>query len=279
MARASDLDLGWFCLTAASPAERFDAAARAGFTGISVFWDEVRAGRDAAGGVAQLRRALADAGVRPALMEYIPLPRGEEMKGFAAAARDIARTSAEIGCELVQAVALRTGAPFGELVEGLGLLGEACREAGLGCALEFVPFITSVPSLDAALALLRAVDNPSLGLLVDSFHFFRSGAPWGALEALPTGVVRCVQVNDGPAQRPGDDYGQECMALRRLPGDGEFDLARFVRVLASVAPGVPLMAEVVNGELLALPAARASQAIAERTRPLQRLALAAASGT
>jgi sugar phosphate isomerase/epimerase len=278
MASASDLDLGHFCLTAASPAERFDAAARAGFTGISVFWGEVRAGREAQGGLAHFRRALADADLRPALMEYIPLPRGEEFRTFADEARDIAETSAELGCELVQAVALGPGAPFADLAEGLGLLAEACRAAGLGCVLEFVPFITSVPSLADALALLRAVDSPALGLLVDSFHFFRSGAPWSELEALGPGQVRCIQVNDGPTLRPCADYGQECMALRRLPGDGAFDLDRFVRILTMIAPGVPLMAEVVNRELLGLPAAQAAQMIAARTQPLRRIALDAASG-
>jgi sugar phosphate isomerase/epimerase len=278
MATASDLDLGHFCLTAASPAERFDAAACAGFTGISLFWGEVGAGREAQGGVAHLRRALADADLRPALMEYIPLPRGEEIHAFPAEARDIADTSAELGCELVQAVALGPGAPFADLAEGLGLLAEACRAAGLGCVLEFVPFITSVPSLAEALALLRAVDSPALGLLIDSFHFFRSGAPWRELEALRPGQVRCIQVNDGPARRPCADYGQECMALRRLPGDGAFDLARFVRTLATVAPDVPLMAEVVNDGLLGLPAAQAAEMIAARTRPLRGIALGAASG-
>jgi sugar phosphate isomerase/epimerase len=272
MARASDLDLGHFCLTANSPAERFEAAARAGFTGISLFWGEVRAEREARGGLAGFRRQLADAGLRPALMEYIPLPRGEDIRAFAAEARDIAQTAAELGCEVVQCVALRPGASFAELVEAQSLLAEACRAAGLGCALEFVPFITSVPSLAEALALLRAVDSPALGLLVDSFHFFRSGAPWGALEALTPGQVRCIQVNDGPRDRPCEDYGHECQALRRLPGEGEFDLGRFVRTLAEVAPGIPLMAEVVNSRLLGQPAAQAAQAIAERTRPLQRFA-------
>lgn len=274
MASASDLDLGHFCLTAGSPAERFDAAARAGFTGISVFWGEVRVEREGQGGVAGFRRRLADARLRPALMEYIPLPRGGEIRAFADEAREIAAASAELGCELVQAVALRPGASFTELVEGLGLLAEACRAAGLGCVLEFVPFITSVASLGEAQALLRAVGSPALALLVDSFHFFRSGAPWGELDALTPGQVRCIQVNDGPRLRPCEDYGQECMALRRSPGEGEFDLARFVRTMAAVAPGVPLMAEVVNSRLLGLPAAQAAQLIAERTRPLQRLAAA-----
>jgi len=269
MAQAPDLDLGHFCLTADSPAARFDAAARAGFTGITLFWEEVRADRETQGGPSAFRRRLADAGLRPALMEYIPLPIGEAMRGFADRARDIAQTSAELGCELVQTVALGPDMPFAIVAEGLGLLAEACGDAGLRCALEFVPFITSVPSLADAVRLLDTVGSPALGLLVDSFHFFRSGAPWQQLAALAPDRVLSIQVNDGPLLRPCEDYGLECMTLRRLPGDGEFDLPRFVRTLAAVAPTVPLMAEVVNSTLLGLPASEAARIIADRTRALQ----------
>lgn len=272
MGKPSDLHLGHFCLTAASPSERFDAAARAGFSGITLFWNEVRTQRQAQGGLDGFRKLLAEAGLQPVLMEYIPLPSAEAMAGFAAQARDIAQTSAALGCGLVHAVALRPDPPFGIMVEGLGVLAEACRQAGVRCALEFVPFITGVPGLAEARRLLREVDSPALGLLVDSFHFFRSGAPWAELEALSPGLILSIQVNDGPQLRPCDDYGLECMTLRGLPGDGEFDLVRFVAALARVAPGIPLMAEVVNSELLAMPAARAARIIADSTRDLQRLA-------
>jgi hypothetical protein len=82
--------------------------------------------------------------------------------------------------------------------------------------------------------------------------------------------VMVAQVNDASLRRPNDDYGLECMTMRRLPGDGEFDLTRFLRTLNRISPGALLMAEVVNSELLAMPARRAAAAIAEKTRWLAR---------
>ena len=268
-AGATGLDIGHFCLTA-PPAERFAAAARAGFAGITLYWDEVKSIKADAGSLSGFRSTLRGAGLRPAMMEYISLPAAEAMPAFAREAREIAGATAELGCDLVQCVALTPGASFATLVDGAGILAQACQDASLRCAVEFVPFLSGIPDLKTAVRLLHAVDMDALGLLVDSFHFVRAGAPWAELEALTPGRVFAIQVNDGPLQRPNDDYGVECMDLRRLPGDGEFDLPRFVGTLAAVAPEVPLMAEVVNRELLALPAAAAAQIIAEKTRFLQR---------
>ncbi len=270
MASVSDLYLAHFSL-AGSPAERFEATARAGFTGTSLFWDEVNAVSEAEGGLSGFRRLLANAHLKAPVMEFVPLPKDGGDREFATRMRDIAQTSAELGCEMVLAVALGRGTPFAALVQGFGTLANACADAGLKCAVEFVPIITSVPDMAEARKLIRAVNAPATGLLVDSLHFYRSGAPWSELESLAPGEVLAIQVNDGPLSRPCDNYGEECMALRRLPGDGEFDLTRFVRTLDVIAPGVPLAAEVVNSGLLALPAAQAAQMIAERTRMLQRI--------
>ena len=198
-------------------------------------------------------------------MEYIPLPTRQELPGFAAHAAEIANVSADLGCVIVQAVALGLGTPVEVLVEGLGVLAHACANARLKCVVEFVPFITSLPDLRSAVELVHAVDRNNVGLLIDSMHFFRSGAPWHELDALDVEVM-VAQVNDAPLRRPSDDYGLECMTMRCLPGDGEFDLTRFIRTLKRISPGALWMAEVVNSELLAMPGARAATLIAEKTR-------------
>jgi sugar phosphate isomerase/epimerase len=260
--------LGHFCLEGL-PRERFRAAAAAGFTGVSLFWQEVAARRQREGGLAGCRRELLEAGIGAPVMEYIPLPTREELPGFAAHVADVASASADLGCAIVQAVALGLGTPFEVLVEGLRELAQACANARLKCVVEFVPFITSLPNLRSAVELVHAVDQSDVGLLIDSMHFLRSGAPWDELNALDVEVM-VAQVNDAPLRRPNDDYGLECMTMRRLPGDGAFDLTRFIRTLNRISPGALLMAEVVNSELLAMPAVRAAAVIAEKTRWLGR---------
>ena len=130
---------------------------------------------------------------------------------------------------------------------------------------------TVSPSWRSASArrLVREAGSPSAGLLVDSLHFYRSDESWQELDSLSPGEVLVIQINDGPLGRAGADYVDECLARRLLPGDGAFDLPRFVERLAVVAPAVPLTPEVINVELQRrYSAAELAQLIADRTRAL-----------
>jgi sugar phosphate isomerase/epimerase len=272
---SSQLYLGHYSLPA-PPAERFAAAAEAGFTGMSLFWPEVLAAREAEGGLDGVKRRLGRLGAPQ--MEIILLPGADGLPGFPALARDIAETSAELGCEVVHAAALDMSASFETVAKGFGVLAEACARAGLSCGVEFVPFITAAPDLDTAVRMVRAVDVPTAGIVVDALHFFRIGAPWAELEALRPGDVVSIQVNDGPAARPNDDYHAEAMGLRQLPGEGEFDLARFVAVLEAVGATAPLTCEVMSHDLNRLPAGEAAGRLAATTRALLKTHLSVQPG-
>jgi len=268
MASAPDIYLAYFSLQT-PPRERFEATARAGFAGTSIFWDEVDAIRKAEGGLSGFKRLIKDNDITTPIMEFVPLPSDGGDRAYAEKVRDIAQTAADIGCETVVAVALDKSSPFAALVQGFGTAAEACRAAGLDCVIEFVPLITAVPDLATARKLLAAVNAPQTGMVIDALHFYRSGAPWSELEALHTDDIHVIQVNDAPLVPSHADYGHECMALRRVPGEGEFDLARFVRTLDAIAPDIPLSAEIMSSALYALPPTQAAQKIAEATRPLQ----------
>ena len=266
MATGTEFYLAHDCVAGPYPA-RFDAAARAGFTGISLSWQEIRTERQSAGGLAGFRSALAGSGLKAPFVEFVALPPPQKER-FAAEARDMAQTAAELGCEGIVAVALGPAANFDDVASGLGILANTCAGAGLKCVFEFLPYVGAIPSLADAVRLLRVVDMPNIALMMDCLHFVRSGAPWNELEALSTGSIAAIQVNDGPLQRPTENYGLECMTMRRLPGEGAFDLPRFVRTLDAIAPDAPLMAEIVSSDLLKLPPAQAATLIAAATRPL-----------
>lgn len=265
--RATDLILSHYCL-AAAPAERFEAAARAGFAGVAISWEELKATSSDIN-LNTIRRHLADTGLSAPQLEYLSLPGTGGQNAFHADARDAAETAAELGCEAILVLALDIGAQFGQLTDSFGLLAELCAKNGLKCAIEFVPALTAVPDLATARQLVRATASPAAGLLVDSLHFYRSGAPWGELDTLAPGEVLVIQVNDGWPGPAGADYADEALGRRLLPGDGAFDLSRFVNRLAAVAPDIPLTAEVINLELQREhSAAGLARLIADRSRAL-----------
>ena len=269
MLKPTDLILSHYCL-AAGPAERFEAAARAGFAGVALSWDELKAARAEDGNVNRMRRLLKDNRLAAPQLEYLTLPTAATERAFLAEARDAAETSAEMGCEVILVLGtLDPAAPAQQVCDAFAMLAQTCGEMGMKCAIEFVPGVTAVPDLASARRLVRAAASPSAGLLVDSLHFYRSDESWQELEGLKPGQVLVIQINDGPLGPVGADYVEECLGRRLLPGDGAFDLTRFVERLSVVAPAVPLSAEVINLDLQRrYSAAELAQRIAERTRAL-----------
>jgi sugar phosphate isomerase/epimerase len=161
-------------------------------------------------------------------------------------------------------------APFTDTIDvaaagaSLAAICERLDRYGCEVAFEFLPF-TGVRDVDQALALFAAAgDPPNAGLCVDSWHVFR-GAGLGQLDGLDPARVNVVQFDDGPLEPVLDDYLQDTLHHRCLPGDGQFDLVAFLRALPA---DVPLSVEVIDDDLDALPTADAVARIGDATRKL-----------
>jgi sugar phosphate isomerase/epimerase len=151
-----------------------------------------------------------------------------------------------------------------------GVCDRAANE-GLTVGLEFLPF-TNIAAITTALDIVERSDRPNGGLCVDSWHFFRGDRDWDALAGLPGGRVASVQINDGPLQPEHPDYLEDCLLHRRVPGAGEFDLTRFIRVLDSTGSTAPIAIEVISADLDRLDPSDAVLRMAEATRTLLRTA-------
>ena len=83
-------------------------------------------------------------------------------------------------------------------IERFGRLCDRAFEFGLTVDLEF-PSWSEIGDLEAAAAVVTAVDRSNAGILVDTLHFFRSESSIAQLVALPPQWFRFVQLCDGPA--------------------------------------------------------------------------------
>jgi sugar phosphate isomerase/epimerase len=88
------------------------------------------------------------------------------------------------------------------------------------------------------------------------------------LDGLPRERIASVQIDDGPIEPVDSDYLTDTTHHRRVPGDGEFDLARFLTIFDGTKAPLPLSLEVINDDLLRLPAAEAAQRIADGARAM-----------
>ena len=83
-------------------------------------------------------------------------------------------------------------------------------------------------TLAAAQELIRT-SGADVGILYDVWHFVRAGQTIEDLCAIPSDLIRYVQVNDGLAAIPTDGFIAEAIGERLYPGLGEFPLADLLR--------------------------------------------------
>jgi 2-keto-myo-inositol isomerase len=93
---------------------------------------------------------------------------------------------------------------------------------------EFLGFADcSVRTLAATRDLLQEMNSPTIGMVIDSFHFHVGGSRWAELEHLDPAEVLCVHLSDAenrPMTELTDDH-------RLFPGDGIIALRELIRRL------------------------------------------------
>jgi len=128
-------------------------------------------------------------------------------------------------------------ADFGRLAANFAALCALAAPSGLSINIEFMPW-TAVPDLAAAVRLLRAVDQPNAGILVDTLHVDRSDTPIADLASLPLAWLHYMQICDAPAEKPASVEAMiHCARAERLfPGEGGLDLRAMLDALPRDLP-------------------------------------------
>lgn len=255
--------------------DRLDPARVAGFAGVSMFaadYDVLEARGITA---AEIRARVADAGLFIDEVEivgaWLPGPDTKPLPGWLAAlldrntpARLIAIADA-VGARGISVGELR-GCPCGPdlAAERFAAICDAAR--GLHVSLEFIP-TGGVPDLASAWEIICRAGRANGGMLVDSWHFFRSGSDLALLARLPAGAITGIQISDAPAQ-PERDLDHAMVHDRLLPGEGALDLAGFLAALRANGTTAPVGVEVFSDALNARLAEDVAGACARSARRL-----------
>lgn len=209
------------------------SAAAAGFPLIEV-WAGKLAPYLARHSLAELRAALADQGLGvAAICPYTLQLFGEWQHGLEGVRRGL-EVGAAIGAPLLLVCpdAPPAGMSAGEALqvasERARVYGEAARAAGLRLAIEPLGGHPFVPGPRQAMALIAAADHPQLGLMMDTFHYYKSRVPEADIQAVPASRWGIVHINDVPAGAPEGLTDAD----RLYPGEGVLPL---VATLSSFA--------------------------------------------
>lgn len=130
-------------------------------------------------------------------------------------------------------------------IDSLGKLCDLAASVGVTINLEFVTW-AGVGTLQEAVAIIRDLNQPNCGLLIDTLHFSRSRVRLEELSSIPESWFHIVHLCDAPAEIPStkEDLIFTAREARLDPGQGGIDLAAILNRI----PEVPYSLELPNHE-------------------------------
>jgi sugar phosphate isomerase/epimerase len=250
-----------------------EAGAAGGFTGITLWPQDVEHARAEGLSESDQRAMLRDSGLVVAdldpLLAWLP---GEQTPPDVGASEDVFYAIAES----LGARSLNLAQPFGdhiELQEATDSFADVCLRAAshdLIVTLEYLPW-SGIPDAATALQIVEGAGQPNGTLMFDSWHTFRGNTDEAQLRAIPGARFGSVQINDAPEQA-SDDIMQETMSGRLLPGEGAIPLIDWIRLLDDAGSRAPIGVEVFSRELAALSAEEVGRRCGEAARAILRQA-------
>jgi sugar phosphate isomerase/epimerase len=195
---------------------------------------------------ADIRSLVSDAGLRVNCLDPFTrwLPRWEPPDHVPAQVRAFLGTEeADFfrAAEAIGASAMTVFEPFGTtwplevLAASLATVCERARSCGLRVNVEFIPFL-GIPDLATAWQIVCLSGAPNAGIVLDTWHYFRSNPDHALLASIPGSRIGAVQVSDA-ALDPAGPLEIECLHHRRPAGDGALPLEQ-VRVILQASGGL-----------------------------------------
>ncbi len=236
-------------------ADKLDTAARIGFDGVEIFENDLLTFD---GSPADIRTMADDLGLAIPLFQpfrdFEAMPDAQRARNLDRAERKF-DVMGQLGTDLVLVcsnVQPGTIDDPSRAAADLHAMAERAARRGLRVGYEALAWGRHVNRWAQAWRIVQQADHPALGLIVDSFHTLAVGDDPAGLAGLPGERIFFVQLADAP--RLPMDVLSLSRHYRSFPGQGELDVAGFVRAVLASGYGGPLSLEVFNDEFRSAPA-------------------------
>ncbi|MEX0955722.1 MAG: TIM barrel protein [Rhizobiaceae bacterium] len=229
--------------------EKLTAIAAAGFDGVEIFENDFLAFD---GPPSEVGRMIRDHGLEITLFqpfrdfEGLPEPQRERAFDRAEHKFDLMQ---ELGTDLMLICSNVSAAALGGVdraAPDLRELGERATKRGLRVGYEALAWGRHVNDHRDAWEIVRRADHPAIGLILDSFHTLARGIDVDSIRAIPGDRIFIVQLADAP--RMEMDLLQWSRHYRNMPGEGDLDVAGFMRAVAATGYDGPLSLEIFNDQ-------------------------------
>lgn len=229
--------------------EKIAFAGKAGYQAIEPWNDEVTAYVEQGGSMAELRRALADAGLAVvsviALHSWVTTQGAQYDQALEECRRRMAQ-AVELGSPYIVASPPHEVVDLSHAARRFAELLEIGRQIGVEPSMEFLGFVDGINNVSSAWTIATESGTAAATVVADVFHMIRGGGSVDDLLTLPGDRIACFHMND----LPGDpDPRTQTDADRVMLGAGIADLPRVIANLRSIGYRGPLSLELFNREL------------------------------
>lgn len=238
--------------------DRCDQAAKVGFTGLGL-WSADIDHQLQVRSIPEMAKIFADAGLKYTEMEFLQdffLPDGTPEKIESDRVKQLLfEASAAFGSHHIKAGNIPAAkCEIDQLAESLAkVCAEAAEHTDAKVAYEIIPSDPQINTLEAGLDLVERAGAPkNLGLAIDTWHMAKLGIPPDQLRSVEIDKIAWVELSDGHFHNL-EDFIYEVTCDRRLPGEGEFDIAAYVQALQAAGYDQPWGVEVLSVDLRSLP--------------------------
>ncbi|MPT48815.1 MAG: sugar phosphate isomerase/epimerase and 4-hydroxyphenylpyruvate domain-containing protein [Sphingobium sp.] len=235
--------------------QKLQAIAAAGFDGVEIFENDLIA---FAGSPREVGQMIRDHGLTCTLFQ--PFRDFEGMPGdMRASALDRAERKfdimQELGTDLVLICSNISPQALGDrqrIIDDFSELGERAAARSLRVGYEALAWGRHVFDHRDAWEIVRAVNHPAVGLILDSFHSLSRNVPIDSIATIDPEKLFIVQLADAP--KLDMDYLYWSRHFRNMPGQGDLPIAEYVRALLDIGYSGPLSLEIFNDRFRASPA-------------------------
>lgn len=234
------------CL-AGSLVEKLHACAAAGFDGVEIMDSDLISAEESPEEIRELCRRL---GLRIDLFQPFRDFEGVDEATFESNMRRAEAKFAvmnRLGAKMMllcSNVATATNPDPARAAEQLGALADAASRHGIRIAYEALAWGKYVSDYRDAWSIVERADRANLGLCLDSFHILSRGHDLRGIEEIDPYKLFFLQLADAP--RKDMDLLSWSRHHRLFPGEGSFDLTRFLTHVVRAGYDGPVSLEVFN---------------------------------
>lgn len=230
--------------------EEIAIAAKAGYDGIEPWIREIQDYTKRGGKLNDLRKRIADAGLKVesaiGFATWIVDDDKRRAAGLESAKRDMELVRAIGGTRIAAppvGATRQTNLDLFQAAKRYAALVDAGRKIGVTPQLEVWGFSKALARLGEVLLVAAESNRADACLLPDVYHVYKGGSDFGGLNVINGNAIHVFHMNDYPADPPREKIGD---ASRVYPGDGVAPLQPILQSLVRIGFRGALSLELFN---------------------------------